>query len=223
MLEKHKAVLLLAFGAVVLCLPLFKNDRIVPQVVAIQSGGRGPASLGPSDFAPKPEALSHANAVIAPWQRNLETVLASTDDNDPRLDSEFRELTVEQKRWLRERYFQVPVEDRNQRGKVVFLLTRVMRSAADVEFLRDVLRETPCRSLTDCQTQVASNDHMADLDAVTLNYPQMVILYQLENNFNWQGGPLQDSVVNLLKEAEKFPVASVQERAAATLAKLSRN
>lgn len=71
----------------------------------------------------------------------LRNILLSGNDNDPRLDSEFRDLTESSKDSLRGFYRKLPADRANERGTVVFLLGREIRGKVDLAFLNDVLAE----------------------------------------------------------------------------------
>jgi hypothetical protein len=111
--------------------------------------------------------------------KELEEILASKNDNDPRLDGDFNELSPEAKRLFRKKYAEIPVEKRNERGTVVYLLGRNLRAPEDWKFLRDVALEPPCLSLSDCSKRPApGSDEEATGDEVTLAYPSLVALRQ---------------------------------------------
>jgi hypothetical protein len=71
-------------------------------------------------------------------------------------------------------------EKRNERGLVSFLIAREMNSAEDFDFLREVMAEEPCLSMQDCKVLSPKDPHLGSVDEVSLNYPQLVVLYQLE-------------------------------------------
>lgn len=105
--------------------------------------------------------------------RELDAILRAKDDNDPRLDRDFNALSESAKARLRRRYGELPAEYLNERGTIVYLLGRNMRTAADWEFLRGVVAEEPCLSLADCTRADAEG---ARGDEVTLAYPALVAL-----------------------------------------------
>ncbi|MFI5361061.1 MAG: hypothetical protein ACHQ49_03740 [Elusimicrobiota bacterium] len=109
----------------------------------------------------------------------LAEILRSRNDNDPRLDRDFNGLTPEAKRLFRKKYEEIPAEKRNQRGTVVYLLGKNLRSQDDWEFLRGVALEPPCLSLRDCAMKPAPDADAEDTgDDVTLAYPSLVALRQ---------------------------------------------
>lgn len=108
----------------------------------------------------------------------LDQILASHDDNDPRLDAAFNALTAAEKARFRDRYRAIPAEQRNARGTVVYLLGKNLTAPEDWAFLREVAGESPCLSLEDCSK--ASGDSKGLGDDVTLAYPSLVALKQAE-------------------------------------------
>src|SRR5580700_7097984 len=52
----------------------------------------------------------------------LEMILGSKNDNDPRLDSGFNDLTAGEKKLFRRKYGALRPELRNERGTIVYLL-----------------------------------------------------------------------------------------------------
>ena len=105
----------------------------------------------------------------------LEAILASHNDNDPRLDKDFLGLSVETKDALRAKYKAIAPERRNERGTIVYLLGKNLREPEDWEFLRAVAAEEPCLSLADC---AKPGGDAGPGDAVTLAYPSLVAVRQ---------------------------------------------
>ena len=120
-------------------------------------------------------AADSARAKLA----ELEEILSSKNDNDPRLDHDFNGLSPETKRLFRKKYGQIPVEKRNERGTIVYLLGRNLVAGEDWKFFRQVALEAPCLSLADCSKKPApGSDEEATGDEVTLAYPSLVALRQ---------------------------------------------
>lgn len=131
----------------------------------------GPAKR---DVASAPDVAQEKLAI-------LESVLRAKNDNDPRLDIVFRDLTPETREKFREKYRALPTEQLNQRGTIVFLLGREIRSKEDVKFLGGVAREKPCLSLVDCGKTVATDPHAEGNGVeVTLSYLQLMAVRALE-------------------------------------------
>jgi hypothetical protein len=133
-------------------------------------GWRATRSAPPA--SPDPAAL----AKLA----ELQDVLLARNDNDPRLDGDFNALTPQARRLFREAYARLPPEKRNERGTIVYLLGRNSLDADDWAFLRGVVSEPPCLSLADCGKKPRTSDDEAVGDEVTLAYPPLVALNQLE-------------------------------------------
>lgn len=161
----------------------------------------------------------------------LDEILSSRNDNDQRLDTEFRDLTPAMKAELRKKYFALPDEDRNGRGTLVFLLGREIKTAEDVAFISEVLKEPPCQSLTDCAHKPSTNEvdeHAAMAGAVTLVYPQLVAIKSFERTL-MEGMPaknrtragIQDAILDALRAAENSGQSKVADAAHAALGKIS--
>lgn len=122
-----------------------------------------------------PRAAPDARSKVAA----LEDILRSRNDNDPRLDRDFDGLSEEAKRLFREKYRALAPERRNERGTIVYLLGKNLRSADDWSFFRAVAAEPPCLSLSDCSTASAAAVGGGESgDEVTLAYPSLVALRQ---------------------------------------------
>lgn len=108
----------------------------------------------------------------------LEAVLNAHDDNDSRLDGAFNGLSPEDRRRFREKYRSFPPENRNRRGIIVYILGKNPVDAEDWAFLREVVGEPPCLSLSDCARAPGAGG--GDESEVTLAYPALVALKQAE-------------------------------------------
>jgi len=138
----------------------------------------------------------------------LEEILASRNDNDPRLDTELRYLDTEAKSTFQKRYADYAPERRNERGTIVFLLGRNLSDSKDFAFLKSVVTEAPCLSLGDCSKAAEAGDpHLESAAEVTLAYPQLVALKQIEN-FLKNGGTRPE----LIQEAKKVIEAAKGSR-----------
>ena len=128
---------------------------------------------------PWPPAFIHRTPETLDKLKTLEDILRSKNDNDPRLDHDFNDLSPETKRLFRKKYREIPAEKRNERGTIVYLLGKNLRSREDWEFFRRVALEPPCLSLADCSKKPApGSDEEATGDEVTLAYPSLVALRQ---------------------------------------------
>ncbi len=120
----------------------------------------------------------------------LEDILRSRNDNDPRLDRDFLDLSPEAKGLFREAYLALPRERRNERGTIVYLLGKNLRTASDWDFFRAVAAESPCLSLADCSRASAGSGEAGD--EVTLAYPSLVALRQAHRAAQ-EGAPPSDA------------------------------
>jgi hypothetical protein len=134
--------------------------------------------------APSEDSPTHYPRATLRKIKILDDILTSQNDNDPRLDSEFRSLTPEDKAALRARYRTLSAEERNGRGTIVFLLGREIRSIGDVQFLAEVLLEKPCLSLANCSQDAGSASgeqaHLEGAVNISLAYPELVSLRAIE-------------------------------------------
>jgi hypothetical protein len=112
----------------------------------------------------------------------LEEILQSRNDNDMRLDTAFNNLSPETRRVFRKKYANTRAEGRNERGTIVYLLGKNLKTAEDWEFLRQVATEPPCLSMVNCSKAMPrSNDPHAEMgNEVTLAYPALVAVMQAE-------------------------------------------
>lgn len=152
------------------------------------------------------------------WQSLVE-ILASKNDNDPRIDSELKVLSAELHDKLRKTYHELPKEDRNGRGMMVFLIARDLKIPEDAEFLKTIYQERPCLSFENCEASSGGQDpHLSGLDQTSLNYPQIAGLYQLEKRLERDPQILQVFAIRrqlseALREARQFPSDAVQKKA----------
>lgn len=149
----------------------------------------------------------------------LDEILKSRNDNDPRLDSELKNLSGEVHRALIAKYNSMIPEDRNGRGTIAFLIARDLKSTDDLDFLQKIFQENPCLSMGDCRRVDADGDaHEVGGNETSVNYPQLATLYQLDGQLSRKPELLSDPAfrsrfVALLNEAENFAVPQVHDRA----------
>lgn len=111
----------------------------------------------------------------------LEEILESKNDNDPRLDSEFSNLSLETKDAFINKYSRLKPEDRNEKGTIVYLLGKNIQSDKDLEFFQSVMAEAPCLSLGDCSKALPLDSiHDESQQQTTLVYPQLVAIKSVE-------------------------------------------
>ena len=148
---------------------------------------------------------SPPSAVSSPKLSELEDVLRSRNDNDPRLDRDFGALTPEDRRLFRLKYAALRPEDRNERGTIVHLLGKNLGSADDWAFLRKVAAEPPCLSLADCSKRGL---RAGPGDEVTLAYPSLVALKQAERVLE-EKGPAAREALAVVKAGKGSQVPAV--------------
>jgi hypothetical protein len=144
-----------------------------------------------------------------PKLRELDAILRAKDDNDPRLDRDFNELSEPTKARLRRRYGELPLEYLNERGTIVYILGRNMRTAADWEFLRDVAAEPPCKSMADCSRADERGGHGNE---VTLAYPSLVAVKVAQGALAGPHAAAARRVVQEALRSESPAVRSLAER-----------
>jgi hypothetical protein len=165
-----------------------------------------PSSL---PYSPKTQALLNT----------LTDILRSRNDNDPRLDRDFRNLTSEDKAALRTKYEQLPAEDRNGKGTIVFLVGREIKEASDLNFIKGVMAEPPCMSLADCKKDTrpanGADTHQDTSIEITLAYPQMVSLYSLESFLSAPdtSPTMREEALKMVQEAKNSPIAPIRRKA----------
>jgi hypothetical protein len=169
---------------------------------------------------------------ISERDRELEKVLSqifrSKNDNDPRMDTEFKNLTPGTKYLLEKKYESFPLEARNERGTVAFLIARDLEAAGtadDFVFLNRVASEPPCLSLADCsrETKAGPEDsHEESTIGVTLTYPQRILIYSLGDFLKQHpDSPLASNVVQTLETLGQSTVPAVAAKAHETLSQYS--
>jgi hypothetical protein len=134
-----------------------------------------PAETIPAPASSLPQPVSAADPAEQKVEM-LESILSTKNDNDPRLDSEFKDLDAATKAKMRAFYAKLPPESLNQKGTVVFLIGRSLDSPEDAEFLLSVLQEPPCLTLLHCASRVPDQSEEDVGNEVSLAYPQIVAL-----------------------------------------------
>lgn len=157
--------------------------------------------------------------------KTLDQILISKNDNDPRIDTAFKNLTYEEKAALKDHYNELKMEDRNGRGTIIFLLGRNLQTTADIGFFKNVLIESPCLSLSDCQKFNASEkeSHLESANDVTKNYPQVVALNRIEAAMSEQmndsssqlnsDSQYRQSIIDALQAASNSQVYIIKSKA----------
>jgi len=173
---------------------------------------------------PEPEVVETGSSTLMllsePEQKlwaNFEEILKSKNDSDSRV-SNLKNLSPEFHLALAEKYSSLKMEDRNGRGFVVFLISKDLKSAADLEFLQKIYQEAPCLSLENCAVSAPDDSHSEGVNQTTTIYPQLVALYQIEKQVDANPNLLKDpamraGILATLKQAEAFPVPAIHDRA----------
>jgi hypothetical protein len=111
--------------------------------------------------------------------------LISKNDNDPRLDADFRSLNDRDKVAMQAKYLATKRESLNERGTIIFLLGRNISTQNDLKFIGSVLNEAPCLGLDDCSKPApkATGEaaHEASVNDITMAYPQIVSIKSIES------------------------------------------
>lgn len=188
-----------------------------PAVVFPETEASAPAPVQPG--APRAEnplpGAVRISAASAAQLQLLNEVLANRDDNDPRLDQSFRRLSPEAKQVFRDRYRQLPLEKRNERGTVVYLLGQNIQEPADFAFFREVLAEAPCLSMSDCSKEMKTEDaHLEGGIETSLAYPQIVSLKQMERILESARGGGQIEALATIRMAKNARMTLVAKMAA---------
>ncbi len=132
----------------------------------------------------------------------LKEIFRSKNDNDPRLDQDFNQLSDDDKRELSKQYDSLSLESRNERGTIVYLLGKNLSNSRDFEFLQKVVTEKPCLSLLSCNSVTASSSNHEDSSSeITLHYPQIVALKSIEAYL--KQNPNSPDAHKVLQEAQK--------------------
>ena len=146
--------------------------------------------------------------------KTLEDILASKNDNDPRLDSDFEDLSPRAKSLFRAKYRELAPELRNERGTIVYILGKNPSSGEDWDFLAHAAAEPPCWSLADCSKK-AKTAAEAD-DEVTLAYPALVALRQAQRMLQepGKGGKDRKEALAVVKAGKGSKMPAVTRMAA---------
>jgi len=139
----------------------------------------------------------------------LEDILRSKNDNDRRLDTDFNDLSQETRKLFRRKYAELSPEQRNERGTIVYLLGRNLRTKEDWAFLREVMTEPPCLSLADCSKPASGSAEFGD--EVTLAYPALVALKQAQRALQAGKAPEALALISAAKNSQTPAVARLAD------------
>lgn len=168
-------------------------------------------------------SVSHEN--FSPQEKSqwmiFEDILKTKNDNDSRLDQDLKKTSSRFRKALYEKYTQLPPEDHSRRGLVIYLIGRDASSIEDLQFLKKVYQEPPCLSMADCKSAAVNQDpHHSSVDQTTLVYEQLSGLYLIERQISQNPNLLNDAAarsgfIQILAQAESYPVPAVHEKARA--------
>ena len=139
-------------------------------------------------------------------------------DNDPRMDKDLKNLSADLKKELQNYYKNLAPEKRNERGLVAFLIAREISSSEDMDFLQDVISEEPCLSMQDCKVLTPRDPHLAPVDEMSLNYPSLAILYQIDSRlgsdpqFLTNSSGLKNKLSSVLAKGAASSVPKIREK-----------
>lgn len=157
----------------------------------------------------------------------VQDIMRSKNDNDPRFNNELKNLSPSLKLALAEEYLELSAEKRNEKGTLVFLVSREIKSIEDTELLKKIYEEAPCLSMEDCKQLPTSRDpHHANTEEISLNYPQLVALFQIESqlasgNPIFQDPRMRQEIKSTLEKAMSFGVPRVKNKAQEIIEKYS--
>jgi hypothetical protein len=206
---------------------LFLFVGLVAGLALIRHKLPGSAStLVPAPFLPPPRV---APATVPPTGAGgassearekvalLQEILASHNDNDPRLDSEFAHLSPAAKTALIGFYRELGPRSFNGRGTVVFLLGRCIDDRRDLAFFRSVLEEQPVPVPGDGQSDAVP----AEMLSV---YPQLMAVRSLGRALvePTGGEAMRQEILSQLDLAKQSPVAPLARAARRALARAGR-
>lgn len=200
--------------------PSFKRNRseTIVEKSSEQISGKLPTQLPMSNVKPESEEATKLKI--------LDEVLTSKNDNDPRLDKEFNNLSPEIKGLFREKYANLPAEKRNERGTIVFLLGRNLKDTEDFRFLETVVSEPPCYNLADCKSSPEGSTDAAHAgmgEEITLAYPQIVSIKAMEKYLGSSEKIHMALAIRVLETAKTSPVRVVSAMASDKLSAFQRS
>jgi hypothetical protein len=204
------------------------SDPVEPKVL---DGAPGPEVMTAPAVSGGPAQRTVPSPSLIPEEQKkwvvLEQILESKNDNDPRIDTDLRHLSPGFKSALAIHYAELKPERFNERGTLVFLVGRELVHPADVDFMRTVLTEKPCLSVSDCSRPPAAHagedDHREMMNETTTRYPQLMALRALKQKWReLQKDPtgqtdLIRQIRETLEEASRSPDPRIADEAKAIL------
>lgn len=217
---RKNIVLVVLIAVAVLMIYKFRTPAVIAEEGTGETAISTPASiLAEEEITMAQEAPSEP--MTETTQRKISTlkeILATKNDNDPRMDTDLKNLSNEDKDALVRMYQDLKSESLNDKGTIVFLIGRDMNRPEDAEFLKSVLSEEPCLSFDNCGvTNPQTDPHMDAVNDVSLNYPQIVALNRMKTYLASQNiDNVNPTILNHLMDAVKIgqtsKVGTVQAR-----------
>lgn len=202
-----------------------EKDSLVPfDSQELQTEDQTSAILTPAANSNQENTITE-NAVDTQKMQLLNEILVSKNDNDPRIDNDFKNLTPSFKKLLMIQYKKYKPEQRNEKGTVAMIVSRELNSVDDLDTLEIVFDEAPCKSLADCSTEDLNVDpHHSGSTNVDLNYPQMVTLYQIDRKLEkglFKTQSEKSEIKKFLDQASNYPSDMVRNKASDIIKKHS--
>lgn len=154
-----------------------------------------PVEIGKrSQLVEKEKILTSLNVEDQRKLKIVQEILISENDNDPRINTEFENLSLKLKMSLFDQYQALAGEKRKQKALIVLLLSRQIQTNEDVELLKKVFEDQQCLSLQDCKVKTTETDfYNAAMEEIIINYPQMILLYEISKHLSSLDSPLRES------------------------------
>lgn len=196
----------------------FSQSNQLQEPATISGRVQAETAVNEAADSTEPAAVTILSETEKKMWLNLEEILKSKNDSDPRV-KDLTNLSADFRKALTNKYASLKMEDRNGRGFIVFLISKDLKSVSDLEFLQKVYQEQPCLSLENCAvTSRDDHPHNSGVDQTTMNYPQLVALYQLDKQLTAKPELINDpamraGILATLRQAESFPVPAVHDRA----------
>jgi hypothetical protein len=144
--------------------------------------------------------------------RLVSKLLKSKYDADQDLNSDFSEASPELKKLLQEAYYKSPREDLRLRGAIVFLLGNNINSADDLKFFQEVMSESSCLSLSDCNSLPKKSKKPQTQAKVALHHPKLLALASIEKIY--QNKTLKKELRQDLKSTLELAIQTNEPRIA---------
>lgn len=169
-----------------------------------------PVEIGKkAQLAAKEKLLTSLNVEDQRKLKIVQEILISENDNDPRIHTEFNNLSLKLKMSLFDQYQALAPEKRKQKALIVLLISRQIQSIEDIELLKKVFEDEPCLSLSNCKTKSNERDfYNVAIEEMIINYPQMILLYEISKQMSSEDSPLIDP--KLRSEIRPLLAAAIQ-------------